>query len=94
MTTLNMDLDIADQAQQRMAYVYTTMSDEAKKIRTQVYTSLQDSGNWSGFSAKEFFDSFNALDNAFYHNLEELNTMAGNLRAEIDQWKAMQDHLG
>jgi hypothetical protein len=88
-----MDLEIADQAQQRMANVYATMSDEAKKIRTQVYTSLQDNGNWSGFSAKEFFDSFNVIDNAFFHNLEELNKLAVVLKGEIDQWKAMQDHI-
>jgi len=93
MTTLNMDLDIADRAQKRMAAAFTTMSDEAKKIRPQIYTVLQDNGNWSGFSANEFFESFNILDNAFYHNLEELNKLAAVLRGEVDQWKAAQDHL-
>jgi hypothetical protein len=88
-----MDMDIADQAQKRMEAAYTTLSDEAKNIRTQVYADLQDGGNWSGFSAKEFFESFNVIDNAFYYNLVELNKLAIVLRGEVDQWKAMQDHL-
>ena len=93
MPTLNMDMDIANQAVRRMETSYTTITDEIRKIRGQIYTNLQDNGNWMGFSANEFFKVFNAIDLAFDKRLEDFRMLGDSLHQEVDQWISMQEHL-
>jgi hypothetical protein len=93
MPTLNMDMEIAKQATSRMEMAFTTMNDEMKRIRFQVYSTLQDNGNWMGFSANEFFKEFTAIDVDFDRRLKEFGMIGEFLRQEVDQWIAMQEHL-
>ncbi len=93
MPTLNMDLEIAEQAVRRMETAHATITDQVHKIRAQVYDSLQDSGNWMGFSANDFYQVFNTADITFDLTLEKFRLLGTFLHKEVDQWKAMQEHL-
>jgi hypothetical protein len=93
MTTLNLDLDLAEQAIRRLESTHGTMCDEIKNVQRQVYEILQDGGNWMGMSAKQFFTQFLETDQNLHAQVLDYANLAVILRGEVDQWKAIQDKL-
>jgi hypothetical protein len=93
MTTLNLDLDLAEQAIRRLGETHKMMCDEIKNVQRQVYEVLQDGGNWMGMSARNFFDGFLENDNYLHAAMEDYANLAVVLQGEVDQWKAVQEKL-
>ncbi len=93
MTTLNLDLELAEHAISKLASTHGMMCDEIKNIQRQVYEVLQDGGNWSGMSAKLFFEEFLETDTSLHAAMEAYANLEVILRGEVDQWKAVQEKL-
>jgi hypothetical protein len=93
MSTLNLNLELAEQAIRRLESTHGTVCDEIKNVQRQAYGVLQDGGNWMGMSAKQFFDQFLENDNCLHAVILDYQQLAVLLQGEVDQWKAISGKL-
>jgi hypothetical protein len=93
MTTLNLDVEDADNSLTLIRDRYGAMCAALDKIRTQIHSYLDDGRAFYSASAKEFYDAFDAFDSEFCAQLNELNKLGNILEAERDQWEAAASRL-
>ncbi len=90
MATLHMDTEIARSTQNNMVNTYQQLSQLLQSM-TSAVNSLQPA--WMGNSATEFFHLYEQWRSGMNTTLENLNTMAAKLQAEIAEWEAMAQKL-
>jgi hypothetical protein len=87
MTTLNLNLEIAEQVINQMTTVYNDFRSYLKKHRAMLVTDLYEAANWQGKSAKNFYDTYRDLDYNIYLQLEEYGKMLVVLSEEFTTWQ-------
>ena len=93
MTTLSLDLDIAQQVLDQMAIAYNDFIKCQNDQQTLLITDLYESGNWLGKSAKDFYDNYRELDAGVHKQLEEYKLLIVALKMEFDTWQNKGEHL-
>jgi hypothetical protein len=93
MTTLNLNLEIAQQVLTQMSTVYEDFRVLQKKHRTMLVTDLYEAANWQGKSAKNFYDTYRELDYQVYLQLEEYGKLLMVLAGEFNDWQHQAQHL-
>jgi 7,8-dihydro-6-hydroxymethylpterin-pyrophosphokinase len=93
MTTLNLNLEIAQQVLDQMADVYNDFSKCQIDQQTLLITNLYESGSWLGKSAKDFYDNYRELDVKVSKQLEEYKLLIVALKLEFDTWQKRAEHL-
>jgi hypothetical protein len=93
MTTLNMDLETAQQVIDLMTTAYTDFQDHQKQWRTLLITDLYEAQDWLGKSAKNFYDNYRDVDHQVFLQLEEYGKAINGLVEERKSWEKMGEHL-
>jgi hypothetical protein len=93
MTTLNLNLEIAQQVLTQMATVYNDFREYQKKHRAMLVAELYEAANWQGKSAKNFYDAYRDLDYRVYLQLEEYGKLLFVLGQEFQTWQEKSLHL-
>jgi hypothetical protein len=93
MTTLNLNLEIAQQVLTQMSAVYNDFRTYQKKHHSMLVAELYEAANWQGKSAKNFYDTYREVDYQAYLQLEEYGKMLVVLSDEFNAWQSMAQHL-
>jgi hypothetical protein len=93
MTTLNMDLAIAETAYGKLKHAVDKWVEYQKENRTLMRDSLYEAQTWMGASAKNFYDTYNEVDSQVNAQLQEYAKLTGYLNNEMLQWMNKADHL-
>jgi WXG100 family type VII secretion target len=90
MTTLRMEVEIAESAKSKMDETYNQCSSLMSSLNGAV-SSLQAS--WQGNSATEFQGVYDTWKSNMNTTMENLQQMASRLQNEITEWKNMAEKL-
>jgi len=90
MATLHMEVETARSAQSNMANTYQQLTSLLQSM-TSTVNGLQPA--WMGNSATEFFGLYDQWRSGMNTTLENLNTMATKLQAEINEWEQIASKL-
>jgi hypothetical protein len=93
MTSLNLDLEVARRAIEKMTIAYGMFTEYQKRNRTLLLTDLVDGQQWRGASAKDFNDNYKKLDYEIYLQLEAYRQLIQVLAGEVAQWEHQALHL-
>jgi hypothetical protein len=93
MTTLNLDVEDADNLLSIIRDRYGSMCAALDEIRTQIHSYLEEGRGWYSSSAMKFYEAFDTLNPDFCAELNELDKLGNILEAERDQWKDAAAHL-
>jgi hypothetical protein len=93
MTTLNLDLEVARRAIEKMTIAYGMLTNYQKKNRTLLLTDLLEAEQWKGASAKDFNDNYKKVDYENYLQLEAYGQLIQVLAGEVAQWEHQASHL-
>jgi uncharacterized protein YukE len=92
MTTLHMDVETCQNVQKTMVAQEEQMKSAIDNVTSQVSSTVGSA--WIGNSATEFQGVYDDLQKRINVSLEELQTLANRLQAEINEWIAMAEKLG
>ncbi len=90
MTTLHMEVEIAESAKSKMDNTYSSLTELMSALNTSV-SSLQTS--WQGNSAGEFQQVYDSWKSNMNTTMQNLQQMATRLQSEITEWKNMAEKL-
>ena len=93
MTTLNMDLAIAETAFGKMASAVKKWADCQEENRKLMRDSLYEGKNWMGASAKNFYDTYNEVDSQINAQLQEYAKLTEALYNEMIEWYVCSQRL-
>jgi hypothetical protein len=93
MTTLNIDLAIAETAYGKMANFVNNWIKYQENNRTLMRDSLYEAHTWMGASAKNFYDTYNGIDSQINAQLKEFAALTVVFGNEMLQWRNKADHL-
>jgi hypothetical protein len=93
MTTLNIDLAIAETAYGKMANFIKKWAEFQKLNRTYMRDSLYEAENWMGASAKNFYDTYNEVDSQINAQLQEYAKLTAGFYNEMLEWIKKAEHL-
>lgn len=90
MATLHMEVETARSTQSNMTNTHQQLTSLVQSM-TSAVNALQPA--WMGNSATEFFQLYEQWRSSMNSALENLNTMATKLQAEINEWEQMASKL-
>ena len=93
MTTLNLDLDIAAKAIEKMTEALSNWADNQEKNRSLMMKGLYEAKIWQGASAKNFYDSYGDLHVQINAQLQEYQKLINALSNEVLEWEQRSLHL-